>query len=116
MGKYVMSEFYCTQCGNKGIDIWRRKGAEREAGHLKKIFCLTCNKETNHAECKSYTKYDYQDFKTEFEYGNFDTNGKRIYTYGELRSLINDGRIEKQKTLDNGRDSGVWEEYMDSES
>ena len=51
MGKQsvVLSEFYCTKCGNRGIPIMRRKGAEREAGHLKRIFFLKCQKEWNHA-------------------------------------------------------------------
>ena len=94
-----MSEFYCTECGNKGIPIFRKKGHEREAGHLKKLFCLKCGKEVNHCEVKAWTKYDYSDFKTEFEYGNFK-NGKRIRPYGELKGLINNGQIEKIKTLD----------------
>ena len=55
MGKFyktVMSEFYCTQCGKKGIPVYRKKGQERKAGHLKKLYCLYCNMETNHVEIK----------------------------------------------------------------
>ena len=33
-------EFYCVNCHNKGISIPRRKGAEREPRHLKKLFCI----------------------------------------------------------------------------
>ena len=29
------SVFYCVACGRRGIPITRRRGAEREAGHLK---------------------------------------------------------------------------------
>lgn len=106
----TMSEFYCTICGKRGIPVWRKNGRAREAGHLKKLFCLNCQKETNHAEIKPFTKYDFEDFKTEFEYGNFDEKGKRIRTYGELRGLIHNGSIEKQKTMDNERSSGIGEE------
>lgn len=99
----VMSEFYCTQCGNKGFPIWRRTGREREAGHLKKIYCLTCGEQTNHVECKENTHYQYNDFKTEYEYGNFTEEGLRKQKYGELRGDIYAGRVEKVKTLDDGR-------------
>lgn len=103
----IMSEFYCTQCGKKGLPIWRKKGSEREGGHLKKIFCFNCQKETNHCECKPFTKYSYEDFKIEFEYKNFDETGKRIRPYNELRSLINNGQIEKSQTLVDVRDPGI---------
>ena len=110
MGKknIVMSEFYCTQCGNKGLPVWRKSGQEREAGHLKKLYCLKCKQETNHVECKEYTHYQFEDFKTEYEYDNFTKDGQRKQKYGELRSDINDGRAEKVKTLDYGGDPGIW--------
>lgn len=101
----VMSEFYCTRCGQKGLPVWRRKGSEREAGHLKKLFCLNCQDTVNHVECKPFTKYEYKDFVTEFEYGNFSEEGKRIRPYGELRGLINNEQIEKVKTLVDDRSS-----------
>lgn len=89
----VLSEFYCTKCGNKGIPIMRRRGAEREAGHLKRIFCLKCQQEWNHAECKPYSHYDYNDFLLEFKHSNFDNEGNRKMPYGELKGLIHNGKI-----------------------
>lgn len=73
----TISEFYCTECGQKGIPIARKKGKQREAGHLKKIFCLTCQKETNHVEIKPFGSYTKQDFLEEYELGRF-VNGKRV--------------------------------------
>ena len=108
-----MSNFYCVLCGNKGIPIFRRKGHEREAGHLKKLFCLKCGKETNHAECKPWTKYDFEDFRTEFEYGNFNEKGNRVRPYGELNGLIHNGEIEKVKTLSVGGNPRFREEHLD---
>ena len=109
MGKrnVVMSEFYCTQCGHKGFPIWRQTGREREAGHLKKIYCLTCGEQTNHVECKENTHYQYEDFKIEYEYGNFTEEGLRKQKYGELRGDIYAGRAEKVKTLDTCGDAGI---------
>ena len=93
--KFSMSEFYCTCCGEKGIPIWRKKGAEREAGHLKKIYCLKCKRETNHVECKPFTSYTKEDFNIEFEYRNFD-NGQRIRPYGKLKEMINNGWTKEE--------------------
>lgn len=103
----IMSEFFCTQCGCKGIPVWRKKGKEREAGHLKRLFCLKCNKETNHIEIKPDNSYTYLDFKIEYEYGNFTEEGNRVRSYGELRSLIKDEKINKQKTLDDGGNTRI---------
>ena len=36
---FLPSDFYCTECGRKGIPIIRIAGKEREAGHLKKLYC-----------------------------------------------------------------------------
>lgn len=93
------SQFYCTQCGSKSFPIIRKKGKMREAGHLKKIYCFKCGVQTNHAEVRPYTKYDYEAFKLEYEYGNFNSNGKRKRTLGQLKELINNGQIEKEKNL-----------------
>jgi hypothetical protein len=90
---FIMNDFYCTQCGEKGVNVWRKLGAEREAGHLKRLFCLRCQKETNHAECREGTKYAYIDFLVEFEYHNFDKDGNRKMTYGELKEAIKNGKI-----------------------
>ena len=95
MGRQILSssDFYCTKCGNRGIPITRRRGAEREAGHLKRIFCLHCKEELNHVECKPFSHYDYNDFLTEFNYNNFDEEGNRKISYGELKGLINNGKL-----------------------
>jgi hypothetical protein len=86
MIKTIISDLYCTACGSRGIPIPRKKGAEREGGHLKKLFCLKCQKEVNHVECKG--SYTYNDFLFEFENHNFDENGNRIRTYGQLKELV----------------------------
>ena len=91
--QFYESEFYCTQCGSKGIPVQRKIGQEREAGHLKKLFCLKCKKDQNHVECRQWTKYSHDDFLVEMKYHNFDNDGKRIRTYGELKELINNGKM-----------------------
>lgn len=72
-----ISDFYCVECGKKGFPLSRKVGQQREPGHLKKIYCLNCKKETNHAELRPFGKYTYEKFKEEFELGRF-VDGKRV--------------------------------------
>ena len=96
----ITNDFYCTQCGQKGIPIQRKENAKRESGHLKKLWCLKCNKETNHVECNN--NYTHDDFLTEFENDNFDEDGNRVMTYNQLRSVI-----INEENVCNGRSSGI---------
>ena len=75
-----ISDFYCTCCGHKGIPVWRKNGQAREPGHLKKMFCLYCQKETNMVEIKQNGKYTLEDFLYEYNGGNF-INGQRKVPY-----------------------------------
>lgn len=88
------SDFYCVLCGNKGIPIARRSGGKREAGHLKKLYCLKCKKETNHAEVQEWTHYEYKDFQFEFNNSNFSENGDRILPYKEFRMKMRQKGVE----------------------
>lgn len=76
MAKATVSMCYCTQCGST-FPILRTNRRTREAGHLKKLFCLNCGKETNHVECRGFGKYTYNDFLIEFNGGNFTKEGNR---------------------------------------
>ena len=73
-----VSDFYCTQCGSKGLPIVRTTHKMREPGHLKKLYCPQCRIQTNHCEVRPFGKYDYEDFQIEFIHGNFDSEGQRI--------------------------------------
>lgn len=71
------SRFFCTECGKEGLPIQRKRGQERAAGHLKKLYCIYCKKEINHAEIREIGGYDISDFKQEYSLGRF-VNGNRI--------------------------------------
>ena len=89
MAKLTIIDFYCVYCGNKGIPVMRQKGSQREKGHLKKLFCLTCQKETNHVEIRPFGQYNLEDFYLEYDNENFDEQGNRKMTYGQLREKLN---------------------------
>jgi hypothetical protein len=74
---FSFSRFFCTECGNESMPIYRPKGKMREAGHLKKLYCLYCKKEVNHAEVREIGGYTEEDFRKEFELGRF-VNGQRL--------------------------------------
>lgn len=73
----TISRFFCTECGNEGISIMRKEGSQREAGHLKKLFCICCGHETNHSEVQAHGSYTPDSFREEFELGRF-IDGQRI--------------------------------------
>lgn len=94
-GFLLESRFYCTCCGNEGIPIIRRNGRAQEAGHLKKLYCLHCKKEWNHAETKEFSHYTYQDFLLEFEHKNFTEEGLRKEPYSQFKQrLIKEGIVK----------------------
>lgn len=72
------SRFFCVECGNEGFPIMRKPGSQKEKGHLKKLFCLHCGKQTNHCEIKPFGTYTIEDFQEEFVLGRFTDEGKRI--------------------------------------
>lgn len=87
------SEFYCTQCGQRGIPVFRT-GRVREAGHLKSMYCMHCQKMQNFVEIRPFGAYKLDDFKIEYEYGNFSQEGTRIEdSYRHFLSLVYDGVI-----------------------
>lgn len=73
-----ISQMYCIECGKQGISIPRSKGRQREPGHLKTLYCIHCQKETNHCEIRpDKGSYTFLDFYEEFTLGRF-VNGQRV--------------------------------------
>ena len=85
MGKqcndFAISRMYCVRCGQEGVPIFRKAGKYREAGHLKKLYCLNCGRVWNHIEIRQIGNYTYDDFVLEKENGNFDARGNRKEPY-----------------------------------
>lgn len=63
-------EFYCTHCGNRGLNVWRNQASQRGRGHLKKLYCPYCKTEVNHYEC--YDEKDVKRFFRKFNNGSFE--------------------------------------------
>lgn len=66
----ITHDFYCTCCGNKGIPIFRRSSKQREKLHKKKLYCIHCQKEVNHIECRNIQEVE--EFKRNFAEGKYN--------------------------------------------
>ena len=55
MGRYptVEHDFYCINCGKKGMPLARKTGKQKEKFHRKRLYCLNCKTEVNHIECRN---------------------------------------------------------------
>lgn len=65
--KMETHDFYCINCGNRGISLMRKEGHQHPRMHRKKLYCPTCKAEVNHIECKN--DEDVFNFKIDFENG-----------------------------------------------
>ncbi len=77
--KMVTHDFYCICCGKKGIPVARNRGHQHGKLHMKKLFCLTCQKEVNHVECKNYE--DVLEFREKFERGDYEDAAKESISH-----------------------------------
>ena len=113
MAKTTYSDMYCTQCGRKNIPIQRKTGQERECGHLKKMWCMYCNKEVNMVEVRDFgSGYKKEDFYWEFENGNFDENGNRKLEFGLFRNKMNSEEKKNENFSNDGRITWLGEEHL----
>ena len=60
---FTVSEFVCIECGKEGMPIPRKANKQREKGHLKKLYCIHCQKETNHKEKRQFDNESIEEIK-----------------------------------------------------
>ena len=77
--KFNEHDFYCIKCGHKGIPLSRKQGHQHERFHRKKLFCIYCQQEVNHIECKN--DEDVYEFKENFEKGVYENEVKDSLHY-----------------------------------
>ena len=53
MAKYESHDFYCINCGNKGLPVFRNNGRLHSSFHRKKLWCCYCKTECNHIEIRN---------------------------------------------------------------
>ena len=86
MGKSEKShDFYCINCGNKGIPLIRKVGFQRNKFHRKKLYCIYCKTEVNHVECRNQDEID--QFLKDFQDGVYKDEAKESLSYIEEETL-----------------------------
>ena len=71
--------FYCMKCGHKGIPIQRKSGFQHSKFHRKKLYCIYCQEEVNHVECKN--EEDVEEFLENFKNGVYKNEAERSLDY-----------------------------------
>ena len=79
MAKYETHDFYCINCGNKGLPIMRKIGRQHASLHRKKLWCPICRLEVNHIECRTHE--DVEEFKENFENGVYQNEAEESICY-----------------------------------
>lgn len=69
MRAFETHDFYCINCGKKGIPISRQNGHKREAFHRKWMYCPNCKHTVNHIECR--TQEEKEQFMADFLVGKY---------------------------------------------
>ena len=74
MAKYESHDFYCLNCGQKGLPCQRKHGQQREPFHRKRLYCVFCKTDVNHIEIRNQEEkeifmeaYNNGEYKTESE-------------------------------------------------
>ena len=62
-------DFYCINCGHKGIPITRQSGHKRGTGHRKLLYCPFCKHTVNHIEVSN--EFEAKEFMEAFLNGAF---------------------------------------------
>ena len=50
---YEEHQFFCINCGKRGIPLSRPNGRQRASMHRKKLYCYHCRNTVNHVECRN---------------------------------------------------------------
>lgn len=77
------SRFFCLNCGQEGLPIWRKR--RRESGHLKGLYCIRCRMVINHYEAR--TQADVDRFRAAFEAGEFREAAEESIEYAKREGL-----------------------------
>ena len=51
--EFTISDFICPKCNHKQ-SLPRKKGKQREKGHIKNIYCPFCKEKTQHVEIRAF--------------------------------------------------------------
>ena len=53
MNSFETHDFYCINCGYKGIPLTRQVSKGKKSFHRKRLYCWHCKHTVNHIECRN---------------------------------------------------------------
>lgn len=74
-------DFYCINCGSKGIPLVRPGNKKKGSGHRKNMYCYHCQHTVNHIECR--TPEEVEQFKIDFSEGKYKEEAENELAYEE---------------------------------
>lgn len=87
---YETHDFYCVNCGSKGIPLARKLSHSKGKAHRKQMYCWKCQHTVNHIECS--TAEEVEAFLKDFKAGKFAEEAKAELSYETeavlLRTLV----------------------------
>lgn len=85
----TIHDFYCINCGEKGISLPRKRGRQYGKFHRKKMYCPHCGAIVNHIEVRN--DIETWEFKNAFDAGEFEEEAKESLEFiKEESGYIND--------------------------
>lgn len=82
---YEPHDFYCINCGTKGISLFRPQSRKRELFHRKKLYCPHCKQTVNHIECQN--SWEIEEFKINFANGVYENEKEESLSYVRASSF-----------------------------
>ena len=80
--KTILHHFYCSKCGNRGIDLQRKTCKDKGKFHKKKLWCIYCKDEINHIECRN--EAEIIKFKQDFKEGVYNDEAENSLSHVRL--------------------------------
>ena len=75
------NDFWCINCGNKGIPIIRPRSSRREPGHMKALYCCHCRMVINHVETRD--EEEKLQFQQDFSEGKYKEKAEESIRYAK---------------------------------
>jgi hypothetical protein len=81
MGRHSVTSatFYCLNCGQRNIPIFRSTAHQRTNNHRKKLYCPHCQLTVNHIEIKDYLAKT--EFLHHFKNGDYKEEAQQSIEY-----------------------------------
>ena len=78
-GNLELNSFYCINCGNKSMELPRKRGCRSAIFHRKNLYCPHCKLTLNHVEIKN--DCERFEFLEMFEQGIFKDEAEKSISY-----------------------------------